>query len=147
MKINVLSLFDGISVARYALERAGIKVGKYYASEICKYALQVADKNYPDNIQLGDVENINPFFVKDEIHLLIGGSPCQDLSIAKMNRKGLDGSRSGLFWKYVEMLNSLMARSRWNDPWTRTTARPKSSNSVFSKSTSRKASCASTVKK
>lgn len=104
--INVLSLFDGISCARVALERAGIKVNKYFASEIDKYALQVSKNNYPDIIQLGDVRNITKESV-EEIDLLIGGSPCQDLSIAKKNRKGLSGERSGLFWEYVRILKEL----------------------------------------
>ena len=54
-EINVLSLFDGISCGQIALERAGIKVDKYYASEIDKYAIQVTQKNFPNTIQLGDV--------------------------------------------------------------------------------------------
>jgi len=58
MGINVLSLFDGISCGRLALERTGINVDNYFASEIDKYAIQVAQKNYPDTIQLGDVKNI-----------------------------------------------------------------------------------------
>lgn len=106
--MKVLSLFDGISCARVALERAGISVEKYYASEIDKYAIQIAQKNYPDTIQLGDINYLSSAeglkIFMPGIDLLIGGSPCQDLSIAKQNRKGLDGERSGLFWKYVEIL-------------------------------------------
>lgn len=101
--MKVLSLFDGISSGRVALERVGIPVEKYYASEIDKYAIQITQKNYPDTIQLGDVNNFNSWQIP-EIDLLIGGSPCQDLSIAKQDRKGLDGERSGLFWKYVDCL-------------------------------------------
>lgn len=99
----VLSLFDGISCGRLALERAGIPVEKYYASEIDKYAIQVAQKNYPDTIQVGDVNKLNYLELLD-VDMVIGGSPCQDLSIAKQNRQGLRGERSGLFWKYVEAL-------------------------------------------
>lgn len=102
-KMKVLSLFDGISCGRLALERAGIPVEKYYASEIDKYAIQVAQKNYPDTIQVGDVTKLNYLELLD-IDMVIGGSPCQDLSIAKQNREGLRGARSGLFWKYVEAL-------------------------------------------
>ena len=101
--MKVLSLFDGISCGRLALERAGIKVDKYYASEIDKYAIQVTQKNYPDTIQVGDVTKLNYLELLD-IDMVIGGSPCQDLSIAKQNREGLRGARSGLFWKYVEAL-------------------------------------------
>jgi DNA (cytosine-5)-methyltransferase 3A len=98
--MRVLSLFDGISCARVALERAGIDVEAYYASEIDKHAIAVSKKNYPDIIQLGSVVGLTP---PEEIDLLIGGSPCQDLSIAKKDRKGLDGDRSGLFWEYVRI--------------------------------------------
>ena len=101
--MKVLSLFDGISCGRLALERAGIPVEKYYASEIDKYAIQVAQKNYPDTIQVGDVTKLNYLELLD-VDMVIGGSPCQDLSIAKQNREGLRGARSGLFWKYVEAL-------------------------------------------
>jgi DNA (cytosine-5)-methyltransferase 3A len=98
--MRVLSLFDGISCCRVALERAGIEVETYYASEIDKHAIAVSKKNYPDIIQLGSVVGLTP---PEEIDLLVGGSPCQDLSIAKKDRKGLDGDRSGLFWEYVRI--------------------------------------------
>lgn len=82
--MRVLSLFDGIACGYEALLRAGIKVDAYYASEIDKYAIQIAQKNHPDIIQIGDVNNINFEEYKD-IDLLIGGSPCQDLSSANTN--------------------------------------------------------------
>ena len=104
---NVLSLFDGISCGRLALERAGIEVNKYYASEIDKYAIKITQSNYPDTIQLGDVREIDFTQFIGEIDLVIGGSPCQDLSIAKADRKGLDGSRSGLFFKFVEAIETI----------------------------------------
>ena len=109
--MNVLSLFDGISCGRVALERAGIKVDTYYASEIDKYAIKITQKNYPDTIQLGDVNNIDFTQSIGKIDLLLGGSPCQDLSIAKQNRQGLKGERSKLFWKYVEALNTI--KPKW----------------------------------
>lgn len=106
---TVLSLFDGMSCGQIALNRLGIIPDKYFASEIDKYAIQVTQKNFPKTIQLGDVNNwpfweLIPEFAWDSIDLLIGGSPCQDLSIAKQNRQGLEGKRSGLFWRYVEIL-------------------------------------------
>jgi DNA (cytosine-5)-methyltransferase 3A len=104
--MKILSLFDGISCARVAAERAGFVVESYYASEIDKYAIQVAKKNYPDTIHLGSVTEINGFDYQG-VDLLIGGSPCQDLSIAKKDRKGLDGSRSSLFWEYVRILKEV----------------------------------------
>ena len=104
--MNILSLFDGISCGRVALERAGIKVDKYYASEIDKYAIQITQKNYPDTIQVGDVNNYVDWNIDwNSIDIVMGGSPCQDLSIAKKDRKGLDGEKSGLFWRFVEVLN------------------------------------------
>lgn len=104
--MKVLSLFDGISCGRLALERAGIPVEKYYASEIDKYAIAVAQKNYPDTIQIGDINTVH-FTDFMDVDLIIGGSPCQDLSIAKQNREGLRGARSGLFWRYVDALATI----------------------------------------
>jgi len=106
--LRILSLFDGISCARVALERAGFKVDAYYASEIDKYAMQVSQKNYPDIEQVGSVVDFHPTpLICGKIDLIVGGSPCQDLSIAKKNRKGLDGERSGLFWEYVRILKEV----------------------------------------
>jgi site-specific DNA-cytosine methylase len=73
--MKVLSLFDGMSCGHQALERAGIDVDTYYASEIDKYAIQVTMANYPDTIQLGSVVDINALELP-KIDLLIGGSPC-----------------------------------------------------------------------
>jgi DNA (cytosine-5)-methyltransferase 3A len=78
---NVLGLFDGISCGRLALERAGIEFDNYYSSEIDKYALQISDKNYPDNIQLGDILNWREWDLEN-VDLIMGGSPCQGFSIA-----------------------------------------------------------------
>ncbi len=101
--LSVLSLFDGISCGQVALERAGIPVEVYYASEIDKYAIQITQKNYPNTIQLGDVTKIDFTQFIGKIDLIMGGSPCQDLSIAG-KRKGLSGERSGLFYKFVEAI-------------------------------------------
>ncbi|MCQ2957280.1 MAG: DNA cytosine methyltransferase [Candidatus Gastranaerophilales bacterium] len=104
--LRVLSLFDGISCGQVAFERAGIPIEVYYASEIDKYAIQITQKNYPNTIQLGDVTKIDFTQFIGKIDILIGGSPCQDLSIAG-KRKGLSGERSGLFYKYVEALETI----------------------------------------
>ena len=84
MGITVLSLFDGISCGRVALERAGIKVNKYYASEIDKNAMQISKNNYKDIIQLGDIKSIDEDIIKNigKIDLVLGGSPCQGFSRA-----------------------------------------------------------------
>ena len=104
--MKILSLFDGISCAKVALKRARIKVDSYYASEIDKYAITVSKMNHPEIHQIGDVKQVTKRKM-EKIDLLIGGSPCQDLSIAKKNRKGLDGERSGLFWEYVRILKKV----------------------------------------
>ena len=104
--LRVLSLFDGISCGQVALERAGIPVEVYYASEIDKYAIQITQKNYPNTIQLGDVTQIDFTQFKGKIDLIMGGSPCQDLSIAG-KRAGLQGERSGLFYKFVEAIETI----------------------------------------
>lgn len=101
--MNVLSLFDGISCGQLALQRAGIKVNNYFASEIDKYAIQITKKNFPKTIFLGDVNKYDEWDLP-QIDLLIGGSPCQDLSVSKKDRQGLKGERSKLFYIYVECL-------------------------------------------
>lgn len=105
-KINVLSLFDGISCGHIALDKAGIPINKYYASEIDKYAIKVTNKNYPDTINLGDATTVNRELFTEKIDLLIGGSPCQGFSQAgKM--KNFDDPRSKLFWEYVRILHEI----------------------------------------
>ena len=102
--MRVLSLFDGISCGRVALERAGIPVEVYYSSEIDKYVMTVAQAMYPDTIQIGDVCKIDFTQYVGKVDMIIGGSPCQDLSIAKQSRQGLHGERSRLFWEYIKAL-------------------------------------------
>lgn len=109
--MNVLSLFDGISCGVVALERAGIEVDKYYASEIDKYAVKISKKNYPDIIQLGDVTKWRKWDIDNQssidtsekcidwssIDLLIGGSPCQGFSFAG-KQLNFNDPRSKLFF-------------------------------------------------
>ena len=104
--LNVLSLFDGMSCGQIALEKAGIPVNKYFASEIDAKAISVTQKNYPNTIQLGDVTKVD-LSQLPHIDILIGGSPCQDLSRGNPNGKGLRGERSGLFWVYANVLEQL----------------------------------------
>lgn len=105
--MNVLSLFDGISCGQLALTRANIKIDKYFSSEIKNYAIKVTQHNFPNTIQLGDIKNIHSSDLP-KIDLLIGGSPCQNLSrgraIHKKNIDGLNGDRSSLFYEYVRLL-------------------------------------------
>lgn len=108
--MNVLSLFDGMSCGMIALERSGIKVTNYFASEIKPHAIKVSKTNYPNIKHIGDVTEITPSSLP-KIDLLIGGSPCQDFSIGKttqgMERKGFHGDKSSLFFEYVRLLKTL----------------------------------------
>jgi site-specific DNA-cytosine methylase len=103
--MRVLSLFDGMSCGRIALERAGIDVDLYFASEIDKYAIQVVQNNYPYTIQLGNVEELQSCDLP-KIDLLIGGSPCQGFSFAG-KQLNFDDPRSKLFFEYVRLLREL----------------------------------------
>lgn len=100
--INVLSLFDGISCGRVALERAGVKVNQYFASEVDKSAMRIALSNYPDTIELGDVTKINSQDLP-EIDLIIGGSPCQGFSSAG-KQLNFEDPRSKLFFEFVRLV-------------------------------------------
>ena len=105
--MNVLSLFDGMSCGQIALNKLGIKYDKYFACEIDKYAMQVTQHNFPDTIQLGDVQFVTKeTFGNHKIDLVIGGSPCQGFSFAgKM--LNFDDPRSRLFFEYVRLVNEL----------------------------------------
>ena len=103
--MNVLSLFDGMSCGQIALDKLGIPVNKYFAAEIDKYAIQVAKRNYPDMIHLGDVKEIDPSELP-KIDLLIGGSPCQGFSFGGKGLNFLD-PRSRLFFEFDRLLKAL----------------------------------------
>ena len=100
--LNVLSLFDGMSCGQIALERAGIKVNNYFASEIDKYAIQVAKHNYPNIQHIGDVTQVKSTQLP-KIDLCIGGSPCQGFSFAG-KQLNFDDPRSKLFFEFVRLL-------------------------------------------
>jgi site-specific DNA-cytosine methylase len=123
--MNVLSIFDGMSCGRIALERAGIPVTNYFASEIKPHAIKVSATNYPEIKQLGDISKLHVSKLNDgttfldaeirgglcdKIDLLIGGSPCQSFSNANQyvtdGTNGFDG-KSKLFFEYVRVLNEL----------------------------------------
>lgn len=104
--MKVLSLFDGISCGMVALERAGIPVERYVAYEIEPNAIKISKKNYPQIEHCGDVTTAD-FTQYEGFDLLIGGSPCQDLSNYKYDRgdvKGLEGEKSNLFLHFVRAL-------------------------------------------
>jgi DNA (cytosine-5)-methyltransferase 3A len=130
--MNVLSLFDGMSCGQQALERTGIKVNNYFASEIDKYAIKVTMANYPNTIQLGSVTEVNGYELP-KIDLLIGGSPCQSFSFAG-KRKGMSTKdeqeiltlghylelksegfefegQSYLFWEYMRLLTEVRSKN------------------------------------
>jgi DNA (cytosine-5)-methyltransferase 3A len=126
--MNVLSLFDGMSCGQQALQRAGIKVDKYFASEIDKYAIQVTMANFPDTKQLGSVVYVDGYSLP-KIDILIGGSPCQSFSFAgkrkgmatkdeqeiltlehylQLKKEGFEfEGQSYLFWEYMRLLNEV----------------------------------------
>jgi len=104
-KINVLSLFDGISCGQVALEKAGIEVDKYFASEIDKHAIKVTQANYPNTIQIGDVTKVKANDLPN-INLLIGGSPCQGFSFSGKQLNFVD-PRSKLFFEFVRLIKEV----------------------------------------
>ncbi len=109
--INVLSLFDGISCAKLALEKAGIKINKYYSSEICPHTLAIQNHHYSgatNHIQLGDVCKIDGIELREEIDLIIFGSPCTQLSsVNSKDRNGLEGNESKLFYEALRILKDI----------------------------------------
>lgn len=129
--MNVLSLFDGMSCGRITLSELGIPVEKYYASEVDKFAIKATMQNFPDTIQLGDVRELDVSLL-DKIDLIIGGSPCTNLSMSG-KRKGLSTKegmevldlktylelkengfefegQSYLFWEYIRIYHELIER-------------------------------------
>ena len=103
--MNVLSLFDGMSCGRIALERLGIPIDNYYASEIDKYAIQVSQANYPDIIQVGDICDLDPKDYMD-VDLMLAGSPCQGFSFAG-KQLAFDDPRSALFFEFIRLLKEI----------------------------------------
>ena len=107
--LTVVSLFDGMSCGQIALERLGIPIKRYLASEIDKYAISVTQDNYPFTEHIGDVTKVNghtlPF-----TDLLIGGSPCQGFSFAG-KQLNFDDPRSKLFFEFVRILRELRQRN------------------------------------
>ena len=103
-KMNVLSLFDGMSCGQLALNKAGVEYENYFASEIDKAAMSVTQTNFPKTVQLGSVTELSADSLPS-IDLLIGGSPCQSISNLG-DGSGLEG-KSGLFYHYVRLKNSL----------------------------------------
>ena len=122
--INALSCFDGHSGGQIALDVAGIKVNKYYASEVDPYPIAVARYNYPNMIHLGDVRNIDTSTLP-KIDLMLAGSPCTDLSFAGKQKGLVEGKQSNLFfvwWDLVQelkpkfiLLENVRMKQEWKD--------------------------------
>jgi len=105
--MKVLSLFNGMNTGRQALENVGIKVDKYYSSEIKPYAIELTQHHFPDTIQVGDVTKWREWDIDwKSIDLVLSGSPCQDLSAAG-KRAGINGKKSSLFFTFVEILEHI----------------------------------------
>jgi hypothetical protein len=103
----VLSLFNGMNTGRQALENVGIKVDKYYSSEIKPYAIELTQYHFPDTIQVGDVTKWKEWDIDwKSIDLVLSGSPCQDLSAAG-KRAGINGKKSSLFFTFIEILEHI----------------------------------------
>lgn len=107
--MNILSLFDGVSCGQVALNRAGIKYDKYFASEIDKHAIKVTQHNWPDTIQLGDVTKWQEWNIDwSSIGLLLAGSPCQGFSFCG-KQLSFDDPRSKLFFVFVDILRHIQS--------------------------------------
>jgi site-specific DNA-cytosine methylase len=105
--MNVVSLFNGMNTGRQALENVGIKVNKYYSSEIKPYAIELTQHHFPDTIQVGDVTKWKEWDIDwKSIDLILSGSPCQDLSAAG-KRAGIEGKKSSLFFIFIEILEHI----------------------------------------
>lgn len=104
--MNILSYFDGMSCGQIAINKSGIGYDKYFAAEIKPNAIKVTQHNFPNTIQLGDVRNVTGGGLP-KIDLFIGGSPCQDFSLANKERLGLQGTKSGLFFEFLRTKKEL----------------------------------------
>jgi site-specific DNA-cytosine methylase len=104
--MNVFSCFDGMSCAQIALRQLGHENINYYASEVDKYAIKVTQANYPKTHQVGDITKIDPKKLP-KIDLMVGGSPCQDLSFAGKGKGLIEGERSSLFFAFVDLLKAI----------------------------------------
>lgn len=118
--LNVLSLFDGMSCGRIALDCVGIKVTNYFASEIDKYAIKVSQHNWDDITHIGDVTKISfaegvlyteaGEFQVGSIDLVIAGSPCQGFSMAG-KQLAFDDERSKLYFVFERILKEIQAEN------------------------------------
>ena len=121
--MRVLALFDGISCGRVALERAGVPITAYYASEVDPHAIAVSRSNYLDIIHLGDITKVKGSDLPP-IDIILAGSPCQGFS-NNGKKMGFDDDRSKLFWHFVRLveeckptwwlLENVRMKKEWSD--------------------------------
>lgn len=106
--MNVLSLFDGMSCGQIALDKLGVDVETYYASEVDKYAIQITKKNYPNTVHLGDVRKWREWPLDwSSIDLVTGGFPCQAWSLAG-KQLGDKDERGALFWDMLDIMSKVL---------------------------------------
>lgn len=117
IKLNVLSLCDGMSCGQIALTELGIKIGNYYASEIEKNAIKVTQDNFPNTVQIGDVTKITEEFLQTlpKIDLVIFGSPCRSLSKATAGRKKYNNGLEGISWLFYPCNDILQWIKKYNN--------------------------------
>ncbi|MEC3906142.1 DNA cytosine methyltransferase [Tamlana sp. 2201CG12-4] len=108
--LTVFSAFDGISIGQLALKQLGIKINKYYASEIDPNPIKVTQHHFPETVQLGDIRNIDANTLP-KIDLVLCGSSCQDLSVMNKVRLGLQGNKSSVFFDAVRILNVIREKN------------------------------------
>ena len=107
---NIVSTFDGISCLQIALNRQGLEYKNYYASEIDTHCIKIAQKNYPNTIQKGNICDLTKADFPENIDLLVGGSPCQGFSL--MGRQlNFNDDRSKLFFEFVRLKDEL--KPKW----------------------------------
>lgn len=103
MNYKVSSFFSGIGGFDLGLERCGMEV--VFQSEINPFSRSILQKHWPDVALRGDINELEPVDIP-ESNIWCGGFPCQDLSLANQGkRKGLKGDRSGLFYKFADLLD------------------------------------------
>ena len=108
---TILSLFDGISGTQVALDRLGVKVGKYYASEIDRFAMSITHKNFPKTEMLYDINNWQDWNIDwASIDLVVGGFPCQSWSVAGLGLGDKD-KRGMLFWTMLDVMKKVLANN------------------------------------
>ena len=101
--MKYFSTFSGIGAFEQAVKELNLDWVCVGYSEIDKHAIKIYEKHFPNHKNFGDITKIDIQNLPD-FNLIVGGSPCQDLSLAKKNREGLNGEKSGLFYKFLKII-------------------------------------------